>query len=304
MELLTILFVLSVWVNSVTLPIITFSSFIYTQSVKPIVCYLSSIALFKLCLDTIWNNDLHNNYFYNQACKFYYTPTNNDEVIPQSNTLITTFPHGMFCIGYGTSGSYKAGTTYYKTVSSILMRLPFFSDWLRKLKYTSIDKNNIKTLMERGDNISMLPGGFNELILLRKYEYNIYIPTGFIALACRYGYTIKPCLSLGENETFSMLSPPKFMWKYLFRLMKVISFPLSIPYWLHRVPVVILYGEPIECHHGDNISEIRDKLIITLTKLFEDNIENYCNYRNSLKIQPSVNVTDYSIHFYGEGLSV
>jgi hypothetical protein len=64
----------------------------------------------------------------------------------------------------------------------------------------------------------------------------------------------------------------------------------------------MLYGEPIECHPGDNIPEIRDKLIVTLTKLFEDNIENYCKYRNDLKIKPSVNVNDYSIHFYGEEL--
>lgn len=303
MEILSLLFVLTVWVNSAMLPIITFSSFIYTRSVKPIVCYLSSVALFTLSLDTIWSNELHNNYIYNQCCKFYYTPIYNDDDTTQTNTLITIFPHGMFCVGYSMSGCVKAGTKYYKAVSNILLSLPMFSSWMRKLKFTSIDKNNMKTIMERGDNISILPGGFNEILLLRKYEYNIYIPTGFIALSCKYGYTIKPCLSLGENETFSTLSPPKFLWKYLFRIMKVIPVPLSIPYWVHRVPVVILYGEPIECHPGDNISEIRDKLIVTLTKLFEDNIENYCNYRNKLKIQPSVNVNDYSIHFYGEGLT-
>jgi hypothetical protein len=186
----------------------------------------------------------------------------------------------MFCIGYAISGGgCKAGAKYYKAISSILLSLPMFNTWVRKLNFTSIDKNNMKTIMEQGDNISMLPGGFNEMLLLRK-----------------------PCLSLGENETFSTLSPPKFMWKYLFRMMKVIPVPLSIPYWIHRVPVVMLYGEPIECHPGDNIPEIRDKLIVTLTKLFEDNIENYCKYRNDLKIKPSVNVNDYSIHFYGEEL--
>lgn len=300
MEFLPLSIALSVWVNSITLPVITLLSSAYTKSIKPMIYYISSIAMFKISLNTLWSNENHNNYFYNQCCKFYYTPTTNQEVIPQTKIIITTFPHGMFCIGYNASGGFKAGCNYYKAVSNILMRLPILNVWLQKLNYTSIDKNNIIKIMEKGDNISILPGGFNELIILRKYQYNIYIPTGFIALACKYGYTIKPCLSLGENETFSALSPPKFMWKYLFRLMKVVTLPLSIPYWLHRVPIVTLYGEPIECKPGDNVLEIREKLVNILTKLFDDNIVDYCNYRNSLKIQPIVNVNNYSINFYGQ----
>jgi hypothetical protein len=116
-------------------------------------------------------------------------------------------------------------------------------------------------------------------------------------LSCRHEYSILPCFSLGENEAYSVLSPPKFLWTRLFEFIKKIPIPLSIPYWFHRVPIWPIMGNQIQCKKDDDPNDIRDKIESELQRIFNENIGKYCDYRNRLNIQPKVTPEMYKINF-------
>lgn len=284
-----------------------FASYVYTsttfivsacfKNIQPVVDYMLTISCFKLSLDTLWNGDLYNTYYYNPLCNYFYYKSIEQEIEPKSKLLISVFPHGVFCWGFGMLGGFKSTYKYYKAITCVLLRIPILGYILDKLNCVCVDKKSMEDLMVNDNNIMFLPGGFNEIISVCNFEYNIYIPIGFIILSCKHEYSILPCLSLGENETHSVFSFPKVLWPQLFKIIKKIPLPLTIPYWLHRVPIWSIMGNKIQCQKGDNPNDIRDKIEIELERIFNENINTYCDYRNSLNILPKVTPDMYTINF-------
>ena len=216
----------------------------------------------------------------------------------KSKTMISVFPHGIFANNFNLIGGAKAGTSFKKCISSILINIPIFGYLLEKLDFVDISKTTLNNLMQKKENIMILPGGFNEVFMTKPYEYNIFIPRGFIKYACKYNYTIIPVLSLGENETFYAITPPKFLYNFLFKFLTYIPVPLALPFSSNIVPIKIFYGEKIICNPEDDIEIIRNKMIEEIKNIFHKNIEKYVKYRNKLNIKPIVNSEMYKINFY------
>lgn len=61
--------------------------------------------------------------------------------------------------------------------------------------------------MEKGTNIGLIPGGFEEATLTTQTALRIYIKNrkGFVKMALKYGYKISPVLTLGENMVYKTL---------------------------------------------------------------------------------------------------
>lgn len=293
----TPIFGLSLWLFSYIYSSGSIILSVCTKKIKPIIDYLITISCCRLSLDILWSGDFHNTYYYNPLCNYFYYKSPEEEIKPNTKVLISVFPHGLFCWGFGILGGFKFTYNYYKAITYILLRIPLFGYWLEKLNCISVDKKSMENLMINDHNIMFLPGGFNEILTTRNFEYNIYIPIGFIVLSCKHEYSILPCFSLGENEIQSVLSPPKVLWPHLFKFIKKIPFPLAIPYWFHRVPIWTIMGNEIKCQKNDDPNDIRDKIEIELKRVFNENIVKYCHYRNSLNTLPIVAPEMYTINF-------
>lgn len=293
--------IIGLWIFSV-LFLFSCSIFsIYTRSFRGIIFYILIYGLFNLILRIFWTTHLQD-YAYNQICEHLYCPINNkNSMVKMSKldkTMTACFPHGIFCLGYQIAGAWSSIVKFKKAVSVIVINIPFFGELVERFEFTNISKKNINLLMNKGENIMLLPGGFNELLMYQPFNYTLYVPTGFIAMAIRFEYKLCPVLSIGENEVFNVISFPKSMWKYLFKIVRTIPIPLAIPYSYNRVPVIPYYGKPIFCKKTDNVENIRDKFMAQLHKLFYDNIDDYCKYRNDLGIKPFVTPSMYKFSFY------
>ena len=273
-------------------------SSLITKSMYPIYFYLINMFIYNLYIFIMkdYTTDIYLKYIQD----FYYNNTINKNlnIKPNSKKLIVTFPHGLVCIGYMLAGSISYKMNFKKCVSILLFYLPLIGDYIRTINFTSCKKTNVISLMKKKENIMLLPGGFNELYMTCKYEYNIFIPYGFISLAIRYNYTIIPILSLGENETFDCLTLHKRSWHYIKYIMKYITVPLIIPYKENRIPVINYQGEDIVCNKDDDVYVIHSKIKNSILNLFKNNIKEYVDYRNNLNVKPIVKVEQYTINIY------
>lgn len=63
----------------------------------------------------------------------------------------------------------------------------------------SVNEENMRKLMSKNANLSLIPGGFEELALTTKKAFRVYIKRrkGFIKMALRYGYKVAPVMCFG-----------------------------------------------------------------------------------------------------------
>lgn len=80
-------------------------------------------------------------------------------------------------------------------VASAIFWLPIFSVicyWLGDVKDAS--PANVRNIMQRGKNIALLPGGFEDASVMVNGRERIFLRSrkGFIKFALRYGYRVHP----------------------------------------------------------------------------------------------------------------
>ncbi len=173
---------------------------------------------------------------------------------------------------------------------------PGFGDLARaKMGFTSVSKTNMVRLMQRGENIMMVPGAYQEMLTTRPFRYTIHVPTGYLALAVRHGYTVQPVLSLGENETFSVLGPPPSCWPLLLRWLAWIPIPLVLPYRDHNALIVNYHGAELARQDTETVPMFRERIIMEYTRLWRDNLPSYVVARNRLSRESPVDPEQYSL---------
>lgn len=66
------------------------------------------------------------------------------------------------------------------------------------------DRKGMITLMDRGEALGLIPGGFHEAAVSCRGRHVAYIKKkkGFVKLALRYGYALYPCYVFGEADTY------------------------------------------------------------------------------------------------------
>lgn len=116
-------------------------------------------------------------------------------------------PHGILTCGMAINGAHHlrfAETRARWLVAENLFWFPGLRDMLSWLEFDTVNKRTFVTLMERGQNLGFVPGGFEEATLFAHGKHRVYLSkrVGFIKLALQYGYKIYPAYTFGEELTF------------------------------------------------------------------------------------------------------
>ncbi|TYZ62099.1 hypothetical protein PybrP1_000911 [[Pythium] brassicae (nom. inval.)] len=116
-------------------------------------------------------------------------------------------PHGILTCGATVNGAHHlrfAETDARWLVAENLFWFPGLRDMLKWLDFDNVNKRTFVALMERGQNLGFVPGGFEEATLFERGKHRVFLKKrfGFIKLALQYGYKIYPAYTFGEELTF------------------------------------------------------------------------------------------------------
>jgi hypothetical protein len=131
--------------------------------------------------------------------------------INDSKTLIAAHPHSILCCGMITTlvcAPKLAKSKVGFLVSDMLFKLPSVADLLGWAHCSPADEQTMLAAMKARENLSILPGGFQEATLYRRNEHRVFIRqrTGFIKYALMYGYKVHPSYIFGEEKTYLAVS--------------------------------------------------------------------------------------------------
>lgn len=130
-----------------------------------------------------------------------------EEELATEKTLLGVHPHNVYTVGLSLND--YAGRLGNQLIcgSRMLLFTPLLGLVHKWGGVTTVDAANLKSLMSKGKNISILPGGFEEATLTTPKENRIFIKSrkGFIKYALRYGYNVHPVYIFGENKVFHTL---------------------------------------------------------------------------------------------------
>lgn len=133
--------------------------------------------------------------------------------IEGERTMLAYHPHGMICLGFSWNGVHaperELRGRFTWLVVDVLLRLPFFGlvcRWCANIRGAS--RESMTALMERGRNVALLPGGFEEATICARGADRVWVRSrkGFVKFALRYGYRVHPVYSFGEADGYSCLT--------------------------------------------------------------------------------------------------
>jgi hypothetical protein len=158
-------------------------------------------------------------------------------------------PHAIAANGFGLGlhDCVQRGESVTVAVSSWLCWFnPLFRWFVNSmgLRITSVSKTDLFKAMSRRENVALLPGGFEEVLLMQQRRDVVFVRKrfGFLKSAMKYGYDVVPVFIFGESKLYSNLIP--------------------LPTWARRlsaklrIPLVIPKGStlqnclPVEIEHG------------------------------------------------------
>ncbi|OQS02314.1 diacylglycerol O-acyltransferase [Thraustotheca clavata] len=279
----------AIWMVSMALavisvPIIIFSSTYRVYIITFYALYFSYRAIHPLgpwsSLST-WVVDAYKKYPYFTKEKLVFDDTQPPKA--RSNTLMAFHPHGILGCGWLVNGG--ANEAFQKSnfswlVTDLLFLVPFMSNLLAWFGGGGAGRTNFENLAKNGENIALLPGGFEEATIYTYKHHRVYIKNrkGFIKLALKYGYKVHPVYSFGEEETFR--SFPYFLkqrvWLNRFKIPGVIFHGLwycaFMPF--SNIHITTVVGKPIQLpkiDHPtvDDVKKYHDQYVDALQTVFE-----------------------------------
>ncbi|CEO98843.1 unnamed protein product (mitochondrion) [Plasmodiophora brassicae] len=130
---------------------------------------------------------------------------------PGSRALIASCPHGILCCG--TTVNIGLSPVMLKCEVAMLgadlaFRLPVFREILYLTGGAPATPANMKRIMATGQNVCLVVGDFEEIALYQRGEFHCYLSKrkGFVAYALRFGYSLFPAFTFGEELTFNSLN--------------------------------------------------------------------------------------------------
>lgn len=124
----------------------------------------------------------------------------------RDHLFCTIAPHGCFSWGFITNTGIRPEIeTFRGCISTVLNNSPifmYFNKWVRITVDSS--KKFLNNALSNGENIALLPGGFEEATLSKFGVHRLYLShrKGFITLLLKYGYKLKLCYTFGENRNY------------------------------------------------------------------------------------------------------
>uniref|UniRef100_H3GEE6 Acyltransferase n=1 Tax=Phytophthora ramorum TaxID=164328 RepID=H3GEE6_PHYRM len=192
-------------------------------------------------------------------------------------------PHGILTCGFSLNGAHhmafqRAGCRWISAEN--LFYFPIMRDILHWMEFSSSSKTSMQRIMRTGQNLCLLPGGFEEATLFQRGKHRVYIKKrfGFIKLALQHGYNVYPTYTFGEEYTYHAF--PYLQWLRLqlnrFRIPGAIFFGLPLCFFLPRsdVDLITVVGKPLHLPHVEHpsrelVKECHDKYVQALQDLFD-----------------------------------
>jgi len=150
-----------------------------------------------------------------------------------SKTLFALSPHGILGIGWIsliTSSEARISCCRW-LVADVLSYMPFVAHINGWGDVHGCGKANMVGFMSKGENVGLIPGGFQEASLYIRGRHRVVLKrkTGFIKYALQFGYKVVPVYVFGEEKT---------MWK-------IEVFPKRMAMWLNKynIPATVFYGK-------------------------------------------------------------
>ncbi|KAG7388000.1 hypothetical protein PHYPSEUDO_013252 [Phytophthora pseudosyringae] len=115
---------------------------------------------------------------------------------------------------------------------------------LHWMEFSSSAKASMQSIMRTGQNLCLLPGGFEEATLYQRVKHRVYIKQrfGLIKLALQHGYDIYPAYTFGEEYTYHAF--PYLQWLRLqlnrFRIPGAVFFRTPLCFFLPRSDVDLI----------------------------------------------------------------
>ncbi|RLN56652.1 hypothetical protein BBP00_00007884 [Phytophthora kernoviae] len=187
--------------------------------------------------------------------------------------LFSFHPHGILTCGFSFNGAYHMGFEHSSCrwlSAENLFWFPLIRDILNWMEYSSCAKSNMLKFMRRNQNLSLLPGGFEEATLFQRGKYRVYLKKrfGFIKIALQHGYDVHPVYTFGEEYTFH-----------------------AFPYLLCDVDLITVVGKPLrlpQIKHPtkEDVQKYQKQYVEALQDLFD------C-YKRVYAVEPNATLEIY-----------
>jgi len=124
-------------------------------------------------------------------------------------------PHGCLSAGWTINGGYNpewpriAGCTRWFIDTGLRQKNPLFRIMCDAYdgpqgSFEGADSASIRRFMERGDNVALIPGGFQDATIFEHGKERTFVRQrkGFVKYCLEFGYRLHPVWTFGEAETY------------------------------------------------------------------------------------------------------
>ncbi|GMF11964.1 unnamed protein product [Phytophthora lilii] len=217
-----------------------------------------------------------------------------------TKNLFAFHPHGVLTCGFSFNGAYHMGferSACRWLSAENLFWFPLIRDILNWMEYSSCAKANMQKFMRRDQNVSIIPGGFEEATLFQRGKHRVYLKKrfGFIKIALQHGYDVHPVYTFGEEYTYHAF--PYLLWFRLqmnrFRVPGTLFFGDALCFYLprHDVDLITVVGKPlrfprIEHPSKDDVQKYQAQYLEALQDLFN-------SYKGVYAVDPNATLELY-----------
>lgn len=164
--------------------------------------------------------------------------------------------------------------------SSAIFRVPLVKHLWSWLGLQSVDKKNMKRLLDEDNSVLLIPGGVQECLHMQRGKETIFLRkrTGFVKMAMQSGAHLVPAFAFGQSDIFGYWRPgTPAMQRAMSRLLGFAPmlfwgrWGTPIP---RRVPVHVVVGKPIRVKRDpepskEAVAALLDEFIAAMQSLFE-----------------------------------
>ncbi|CAD8199566.1 unnamed protein product [Paramecium octaurelia] len=179
----------------------------------------------------------------------------------KSNSMFCFHPHGIYSMGM-VHNLYTKNTFFENLVvlsSRFALSIPFSGLLLTLFGLQGVHPENLTKLLKKGSNVGIMVGGFEEATLTKYGENRVYIKErkGFIKYALRYGTTIYPVFTFGENNMFYTYNGFQSLrlWLNKFKLIGTIYWSRFLTVPEPHIEMITVCGKGIELPKIENPSK-------------------------------------------------
>lgn len=171
-------------------------------------------------------------------------------------------PHGIlvlsriFCYG-GVWEHLFEGLDFRVLGATPMFFVPFCRDICLWMRAVDASRQTTEYNLEKGRTVIVYPGGSKEIFETdgNKPDTIVYVRSGFIRMALKYGCDLVPVYVFGEKHCYYRWSPPELVRGFFLKTLKI---PLIIFWgrfftWMpFRTPQVVVFGAPVPVQKVDN----------------------------------------------------